>query len=80
MDTEHFKMDFSVKQIYFFFTSITVSKLYYTYYHLILLMIVCIVQYSTVLQESGNLKNKNKISKLVLAPTPPPFLGQRPTF
>ena len=61
----------------------TVSKLYYTYYHLRLLMIVCIVLIwflLTVFHESGNLdaifivcrKIKNKISKLVFSPTPPP--------
>ena len=61
----------------------TVSKLYYTYYHLMLLMMVFIVLIwflLTVLQESSNLdaifivcrKIKNKISKLVFAPTPPP--------
>ena len=61
----------------------TVSKLYYTYYHLMLLMMVCIVLIwflLTVLQESSNLdaifivcrKIKNKISKLVFVPTPPP--------
>ena len=42
----------------------------------------------TVLQESSNLdaifivcrKIKNKISKLVFSPTPPPLFGQKPTF
>ena len=50
------------KQIFFLFTSfipllLTVSKLYYTYYHLMLLMLVCIVLIwflFTVLQESSN--------------------------
>ena len=45
IDTKHFKMDFSVKK--YVSSSLpslsTVSKLYYTYYHLRLLMIVCIV-------------------------------------
>ena len=89
MDTKHFKMDFSMKKKYFFFFTsfipllFTVSKLYYTYYHLSLLIMVCIVLIwflLNVLQESSNLdaifivcrKIKNKISKLVFVPTPPP--------
>ena len=77
-------MDFNMKKkIFVLFTSIipllfTVSKLYYTYYHLRLLMMVCIVLIGfilNVLQESSNLdaifivcrKIKNKIS-----PTDPP--------
>ena len=77
-----------MKKKKYFFTSFipllfTVSKLYYTYYHVMLLMVVCIVLIwflLTVLQESSNLdaifivcrKIKNKISKLVFMPTPPP--------
>ena len=64
----------------------TVLKLYYTHYHLRLLMMVCIVLIwflFTVLQESSNIdaifivcrQIKNKISKLLfsLTPPPPPF-------
>ena len=77
------------KKCFFAFTSFshllfTVSKLYNTYYLLRLLMMVCTVLIwfiLTVLQESSNLdaifivcrKIKNKISKLVFSPTPPPF-------
>ena len=84
------------KKIFFLFTSFipilfTVSKLYYTYYHLMLLMMVCIVLIwflLTVLQESSNLdaifivcrKIKNKISKLVFAPTPPPPFWSKANF
>ena len=91
MDTKHFKIDFSVKKS----TSLTpllstVSKLYYTYYHLRLSMIVCIVLiwfFFTVLHESGNLdaifivcrKIQNKISNFFLL-TPAPLLGQKPIF
>ena len=83
MDAKYFKMDISVKNQQQKFTSFapllsTVWKLYYIYYHLRLLMIVCIVLIwflLTVLHESGNLNAIfiHQISKLV-------FLGQKPTF
>ena len=87
MDSIHFKTDFNMKKKNLFTAFIpllfTVSKLYYTYYHLMLLMMVCIILIwflFTVLQESSNLdaifivcrKIKKLISKLVFVPTPPP--------
>ena len=97
MDYIHFKTDFSMTKQYIFssllpsFPYYSVSKLYYTYYNLRLLMMVCILLIwfiLTVLQESSNLgaifivcrKINNKISKLVLLLTPPPFFGQKPTL
>ena len=97
MDSIHFKTDFSMKTKYFFCLHFlhsllfTVSKLYYTYYLLRLLMMVCKVLIwfiLTVLQESNNLdaifivcrQIKNKISKLVLLPTPPPFWSKANFF
>ena len=96
LDTKHFKMDFSMK-IFFFFTSFipllfTVSKLYYTYYHLSLLIMVYIVLIwflLNVLQESSNLdaifivcrKIKIKLASWFLCQPPPlPLFGQKPTF
>ena len=77
MVTKYFKMDFSVKKITSFTPLLsTVSKLYYTYYHLRLLMIVCIVLIwflLTVLHES---ENKNQISTMVFSPSPSPFSVQ----
>ena len=76
----------------FFLPSLpSVSKLYNTYYLLRLLMMVCTVLIwfiLTVLQESSNLdaifivcrKIKNKISKFVFSPTPPPFLVKSQLF
>ena len=97
MDSIHFKKDFNMKIFFFlFFTSFIpllfiVPKLYYTYYHLRLLMMVCIVLIwflLTVLQESSNLdakfivciKIKNKNSKLVFVPTPPPPFWSKANF
>ena len=91
MDSIHFKTDFNIKKKYFFFFSSLPSFPYYTYYHLMLLMMVCIVLIWflwTVLQESSNLdaifivcrKIKNKISKLVFAPTPPPHFWSKANF
>ena len=45
MDAKHFKIESSLNKIFTSFTPLlsTVSKLYYTYYHLRLLKKVCIV-------------------------------------
>ena len=97
MDSIHFKTDFNTKKkIFFLFTSFipilfTVSKLYYTYYHLMLLMMVCIVLIWFSFDCSPGIqqprcyihvcrKIKNKINKLVFAPTPPPPFWSKANF
>ena len=93
MDSIHFKTDFSMKKkcifCLHFLQSPTIYSLKTVQYLLSFEAFNVLIWFIlTVLQESSNLdaifivcrKIKNKISKLVFSPTPPPFLVKSQLF